>query len=182
APYRAIGLGHEVDVGTIGQARLEPQLAPSDSHVDALDVINQNDQVRHTGIGESDASFAGTERQSGVRPESLDRLKVDFRLVLDETRGDHAGIRSKSETCSVSDPELGRESRAAQRRVATELGEAPIPVEVTYPKCFSGIILDENNAVGANPRSPGADLIDHFRCRKRARWVDSGVEKEEVVP
>ncbi len=181
-PDAGVQLGHKVHVGASGEAWIIPQLPAAAGDVDALSILDKNYEMRHAGLGESDAVLTWAERKFGVRPETLNRLQVYFGLVRNESRRYHARVGGEAEFGSVCNAKFGRQPRAAKRGVTAQLSEAPISVEVTYPKCFCGIVLYENNTVGANAGSPGAHSIDQFWGRQATRRLVSGVEKEEVVP
>ena len=152
-----------------------------DIEIDGFYIVHQHDHVGHAGIHVSYTALSGQQRNRHAQLEVPRRLKVDFRCSSAEPPANHAGIRAERHATRRRDAKLERQAHGAERRVATQLADAPILVEVQNPKCLCGIMLDEHNAICANASCPRTDSTYRGRILERRRIFGSRVKENEVV-
>ena len=102
--------------------------------VHRLYVSHQHDQMRDADGNESDPLFAVGDADAGVDKEASYGLHVDLGLIAGYTGRDYPGVGPKTKAGRISDSQLNGNPGTAQRCVAAQLGEAPISVEICYPK------------------------------------------------
>jgi hypothetical protein len=88
-------------------------------NVDRPDVPDQNHQVRHPGIDETDALLTLSKLNPSLLLQSLSCSKIDLRNPVCQPRGNCPRIGVEAETLGIADSEFQRETHAAQRGVAT---------------------------------------------------------------
>src|SRR3990170_23453 len=128
--------GYEVDVCAFGEARMVPEGPAPSQHVHAVQLLDQNDEVRNAAVRETHPGLARREGDARLGPQSPDGLQVYLGDAVAQPCRDDAGVSGEAETCGGSDPQFDGESGAAERRVSAQFRETPISVEVADPKCF----------------------------------------------
>jgi len=151
-------------------------------HVDGRRISSQDNEMRYASVNETYPCLASFERYVSSRVEASSPLKVDLRLAIDEPGRNHSRVCGEAEPLCSADSELSGQSGTAKRCVAAQLSQCTISVEVPYPKVFTGIVLQENNPVGADTGSPSTNAIDHGRVIQLAGSFGPSIKEQEVVP
>ena len=168
---------HEVHIGAGLQTGMMAQYSAPGSHVDRFEIVHEHHQVRDACIGKAHLPFSGDKRDSGIRPEPLNWLQVHLGLAIMESGRNNPDVSRKAKSIAGTYPELCGQPSCAERRIAAELAKAPIAVEVTDPKYFCCIILQEYNTIGTNTGRPGTDPVYDGRIRQHTLRLLARIEK-----
>src|SRR5687768_10390917 len=133
------------------------QKSATTNHVDRVEIVDDDDQMRHTRERKPHPFLASSQRNAGVHADLFETLKVDFRRFVAETGFQDADIGLDGELGVADDSELPGQARRAQCRVAAEVCPGPVCVDVNELDGRDARGLDEDNAVCSYPSATATD-------------------------
>src|SRR6185436_9900237 len=147
----------------VRQRRMVPELRPSAEDVCALDIRDLNHDMGHPDEGESEPTLPFANPQiTGVRFDLLDRIEIDLRQIVADAGAQCAGRCMKDESTSLGQSKLNSKTGRAKAGVPTQRGFGPVAVVVAHADVALAELLQEHDAVGADPGAARGERSDRL--------------------